>query len=443
MFKFLHSFKAAGGNPVAQSVNTITQSVNIIEEAKEITYGPVCPTDADRIILASDHCIPTDVTVSRRNANVFVLGGAKTEASKCLAIPNIMACNHNYIVNDPDGMLYAECKQKLADNGYIIKLIDFTKKPDPDAAHYDPIKYISNAVEALSFSRALFEEPGRNSKSDPFWTICSSNLLASVIVCVKNMKPDATFDDVIPLLHKVVIDDDLPDAESEFDIIVSQLVNSDCTDKEFLYELYSSFKRCGKKTKKAIVVDVISQVAGYMGYTSPDNLEFDKILTSKYALFVKTTEYDANDMNILVPLYSQFTTEIAKLQRSDRKYPHIQFIMPDFLSIGKFPALEQRLVVARRYNYSFTLFIKSLGNFADLYSENYHTVYSNCDTRIYLGAGTSLDVAKIEQLMCAYKQDKVPSVAQLKNEECMVKIRGYEPQVCKKFFKVNATPLLQ
>src|SRR2546421_11538350 len=71
------------------------------------------------------------------------------------------------VATDPKGEFYATTSKAFADNGYIVRKLDFF---DPTHSHrYNPLAHIRGAADAQRFAEILLDNTGGRDADNPYW----------------------------------------------------------------------------------------------------------------------------------------------------------------------------------------------------------------------------------------------------------------------------------
>lgn len=151
--------------------------------------------------------------------------------------------------------------------------------------------------------------------------------------------------------------------------------------------------------------------------------------------------------------------KIRQLKGSEfRKCPnHMRFILDEFANIGQIPNFIEKVATIRKYSISVSIIIQALSQLKTMYKDDWNTLVGNCDTKLFLGS----DDGETMQWLCdslgkktiikqgmsfqgngngstSLQQTKeelmpVDRIALIKDNECIVKIRGHHPFFGKKY----------
>ena len=126
------------------------------------------------------------------NRNVAVVGPTGSGKTVGWVIPSILAAEGCVVVTDTKGTLHSLLRDRLAQQGYAVKVIDFVN-PTASSVGYDPLDQIRvtdgkpNEQDMATVAHALC--PIEN-LMDPFWDYAACNLIQSMIGYVMEALPD-------------------------------------------------------------------------------------------------------------------------------------------------------------------------------------------------------------------------------------------------------------
>ena len=96
-----------------------------------------------------------------RNKNVMVVGGSGVwQDPLILSLQLSFQMNCSYFVTDPKATLAAELREALESAGY--RVVEFSTIDMNGSAHYNPIAYVKNEADVLTFVECLI----RNTSGD-------------------------------------------------------------------------------------------------------------------------------------------------------------------------------------------------------------------------------------------------------------------------------------
>jgi len=109
--------------------NLFTNKVKttVIEELDENELKEFCKKNESEtnVILSQNIKLGHNSQSTFRNANVICIGNAGSGKTRQFVIPNIIACNANYVITDHRNEIFDACEETLRNNGYEIEVIDY------------------------------------------------------------------------------------------------------------------------------------------------------------------------------------------------------------------------------------------------------------------------------------------------------------------------------
>ena len=82
-----------------------------------------------------------------RNKNVIVFGPSGSGKSYCVAGPQLLQFNSNYVLSDPKGELLDTYGNVLLSQGYDVKVFNLKDRDKSD--HYNPFAYIHDTDDIV------------------------------------------------------------------------------------------------------------------------------------------------------------------------------------------------------------------------------------------------------------------------------------------------------
>lgn len=196
--------------------------------------------------------------------------------------------------------------------------------------------------------------------------------------------------------------------------------------------------------------------------TSYDEMELSTIGDRKTVLFIIIDDKVATFNFLCSLMYSQLFKEL--LDKADNIYNgrlpvHVRCILDEFANIGQIPDFEKIIAVCRSREISVDVIVQNMAQVEALYDKNAGTIEGNCDTTLFLGTGEVKTMETISKRIGKTTIDHMGSstskgasgsystsdqilgrdlitadeVGRLKNDECILFIRGVLPFKSKKY----------
>ena len=136
---------------------------------------------------------------------------------------------------------------------------------------------------------------------------------------------------------------------------------------------------------------------------------------------------------------------------------HTRFILDEFANIGQIPNFIEKVATIRKYAISVSIIIQALSQLKTMYKDDWNTLVGNCDTKLFLGSDDEESMKWLENMLgkktvikqgmsfqgngngsTSLSQNKeelmtLDRIALLKDNECIVKVRGHHPFFGKKY----------
>ncbi len=140
-----------------------------------------------------------------------------------------------------------------------------------------------------------------------------------------------------------------------------------------------------------------------------------------------------------------------KIRKSSSKCPnHVRMLLDEFANIGQIPDFDQLLATMRKYDISCAIILQAISQLEVLYKDKWNTIAANCDEKLFLGCDDTKTIKWIVEKMgkrttvvqntsyndksgsISYNHSSidlitVDQVSMMKDNECMVTVRGEHP----------------
>lgn len=282
----------------------------------------------NNIILSQDIFLAMDNQRTRRNLNVFVIGGSGSGKSYNFVGPNLMQANSSYVVTDPSGGLFKEYGTFFEHMGYHVKCFNLNRMKEGN--HYNPFRYIHGAkdVEILVTTLISNTTPPEKSGGDPFWEKSETALLVALIAflhfyCEKSKQ---NFSNVMTLLRQADIDENDASLKSELDRKFEEVEAKD--PESFAVKQYKTFKMGAGKTLKSILISCAVRLQAFdlvdvSELTDTDDIDLDSVGDEKTALFVIIPTGEKTFNFLASMMYSQLFQRLYGYCEGNAKYSSV------------------------------------------------------------------------------------------------------------------------
>ena len=273
-------------------------------------FGSIKNDGKNNMILSKDIFLSLDNQKTRRNQNIFVIGGSGSGKSYNLVGPNIMQANCSYVITDPSGGLFAEYGSFLEYYGYTVKCFNLSHMEK--GSHYNPFNYIHSDKDIQILVNTLITNttPKDKSGGDPFWEKAETALLGALIAYLFHYttKENQNFSNVMRLMHAAEINENDSSSKSSLDYIFDEIEAVD--PESFAVKQYKDFKMGAGKTLMGILVSCAVRLQKFELedveiLTNYDDIDLDSIGDEKTALFIIIPTQDRTFNFIAAMMYTQ------------------------------------------------------------------------------------------------------------------------------------------
>lgn len=407
--------------------------------------------DMDKnIILSNKLFLGTDTKITRRNCNIFAIGGAASGKTRYFTLPNLLQANSNYLVVNDGEDVYNKTKDFFITQGYKVKCLNLARKHT--SMHFNPFKYLNNDIDIIKLSKSLASQLETN--SDPFYPRMEEYLLSAGIDYMMRhyVRSKCSLETLIDIFNRTEYD-----LEYLLDMLPSKSIG---------YERYQMYKTCSTPQRKDICISISKLLSSIKTNTEFilqfDEMNFEDFKEDKIILYVILSSFE-NKANFLATLLIEqlylylindnitFLNEeeeiFAKMhkrnqkttaERKELKYP-LRFMLENIQNLSKIEDLEKILATSRPYNISFSITTNSITQL-ELLGYDVDVLIGNNDTIIYLGTNecnTAVFFSKllpVEHREMYTVQFMTPDeLIRMPFSDCIVLTRGYHPIIDKKY----------
>lgn len=299
------------------------------------------------LILTEDVYMSMDGRKTRRNVNVFIIGGSGAGKSRFYIKPNLcqMPLNTSFVTTDPSGELLESCGQMLEDFGYKIKVLNLVNMKKSNT--YNPLDYIHEENDVILLTDCLLKNTTDPNKSggDDFWEKAMKLMLQAFIFALwlhgDEIGLPRSFDSVMKLMRGCTIDEEgsrsdseaLSDTDKLFNliefgykeengkIITGTRDTVDNPDYQHAYgedisvRQYKNFKMGAGKTLKNILISAMARFSNFdsqqlIDLTSSNDIDLTMIGREKTALFVILPQEHDSFNFLAATMYSQLAQSL-------------------------------------------------------------------------------------------------------------------------------------
>lgn len=402
-----------------------------------------------------------------KNNNTCVIGGTGTGKTRFVVKPNLMQLHSSYIITDPKGSLISETGKMFEDAGYVIEtvnLIDFSL-----SMHYNPFEYIEKEEDILTLANLIVTNLKDKDEKKDFFVNSELALYQSFIAYIyyELPKEEQTFESFIAFANKMRAGGD--EFKSDIDVIMEELEERKPDHLAVLQ--YKSYKEAALETQQSIIASINVRLAPFklsavQDLLCKDDLDLRSIGDRKTVLYIITDDTSPTFNFIAAFMYTQLFSILC--HRADTTYSnlgsrlpvHVRCILDEFANIGQIPNFDKLIATIRSREISTTIILQNNSQLDVVYGrEQARNIISNCDTTLFLGTGDYNTMKYISERVGKATIDHrgtstrkgingdftvsdqiigrelvTPGeVGLLKNDECILFIRGLPPFKSRKF----------
>lgn len=347
---------------------------------------------------------------NNRNNNVIVIGGSGAWKTTSYLMTNLAQMNSSFIVTDPKGQTIHRVGKLLKDNHYNVLEVDFdTLKP---TARFNCFAYIHNEIDLKKVIATLIDATNAEhaKKGDPFWDKAEQLLITALCSFLYyKSKGDGNLkgSGVLPNLSEIselvrCLRREEKDTESPLELMFEQF-KSDCGRENYAYLQWKNYLNNFKdRTADSVLAVTITRFSLFdleqvKDFIKEDNLHIENWCTEKTAIFLKIADLDDtfSFLPLLVFLLAFRTLESRIDNEFNGKSPiPVQFLLDEFVNLGRVPDVDKALRVFRSRGMSVTLIIQDIFGLKKNYEKDWKSFFGNCDSWVYLSGSSEDETAK-------------------------------------------------
>lgn len=340
---------------------------------------------------------------TKPNRNVFVVGGPGSYKTQSVVITNLFNETENSIVvTDPKGELYEKTAGIKLAQGYQVHVVNFANMAHSDS--YNPFDYIQRDIQAETVATKIVQSENAEGKKD-VWFSTQRQLLKALILFVMNHRSpeQRNLAGVTQVLQENDVEAEEKGADSPLDTLFLDLTMTDPARRA--YEL--GFKKAKGEMKASIIESLLATISKFVDkevadFTSFSDFDLKEIGKAKVVLYVIIPVMDNTYESFINLFFSQLFDELYKLAADHHaKLPHqVDFILDEFVNLGKFPKYEEFLATCRGYGIGVTTICQTLTQLQALYGkEKAESILGNHAVKICLNAANDVTAKYFSDLL--------------------------------------------
>ena len=289
-------------------------------------------------------------------------------------------------------------------------------------------------------------------------------------------KGKRNFKNVMNMIRMSYVDESDPSIVDDMDQLFADWEASH--PKSYAVNQYKTFKLASGKTTREILVSTAVLLGNYFdldactNLTYTDDMELEKLGQQKMVIYIITPEGDKTFNWLAACLYSQIFTLLYKQGEENSvkrgnddvslEVP-VRMLIDEMANIGSIPNFNEKLATMRKYRISAMPIFQSRSQLDGCFDKQAETMIENCDTMVFLGGAGEKTTKELSGKLgketiktfsygnsygksgsssdnrqeIAHDVLSPDEIARLRNDECLIWIRGLRPFCSKKYVYEN------
>ena len=324
---------------------------------------------------------------SRKNNNIFIIGGSGSGKSAGYAIPNIINIKEkSIVVTDPKGELYEKTAAMKKAQGYNVRVMNFTDITKSN--HYSPFDYIKKDTDAKRVAGTLIMNSGGMAKEQmkgDFWDKAEVALLQAFILYIKHHRPteEHHFGSVFEMAT-------LP--YGSVHALFLELPRNSIAFKAYA----QAIQKLDDKVRANVFISLLVSIDLWKyddicHFTSKSDFDLREIGETKTIVYVIIPIAEEEFRPLICTFFTQLFSELYALADDNfNKLPiKVTMILDEFNNIGKIPNFTERLSTTRSYGIEVCPIVQSIGQMRNRWGQDLtDEIIDNCDTILFLGTNS-------------------------------------------------------
>lgn len=341
-------------------------------------------------------------TESKPNRNIMVMGGPGSFKTQSFVITNVYNETENSIVvTDPKGEVYEQTAAVKQQQGYDVRVLNFANMMASD--RHNPIDYVKKDIHATTVATKIVDSANKDSKRD-VWYYSQRALLKALILFVKYELPPErrNMEGILDFLQEFDPESD-EDGESGLDEEFLKLERKHPARRA--YEL--GYKKAKGDMQGSIIMSLLTTISDFVDdevaeFTRFSDFNLRDIGRKKMVLYVIIPVMDQSWEGLINIFFSQLFNELYDFASENHsKLPKsVNFILDEFVNLGKFPGYEEFLATCRGYGIGVATIIQTLTQLQDKYGDKKaESILGNCAVKTCLNAANSTTAEYFKRLL--------------------------------------------
>jgi len=338
---------------------------------------------------------------SKPNRNIMVVGGPGSYKTQSFVITNVLYETENSIViTDPKAEVYEKTSSIKQAQGYELHVINFMNMEASD--RHNPLDYVRKETQATTVATKMVDSANKDGKRDVWYYSQRALLKALILYAIHELEPkQRNMRGLLEFMQTFGTEDG--NGESELDKQFLQLDFKHPARRA--YEL--GYKKAKQEMQGSIIVSLLTTIADYIDsevaeFTSFSDFHLTDIGHKKIMLYVIIPLMDRSWQSLVNLFFSQLFNELYEFAANHHaKLPrNVNFILDEFVNLGKFDNYEEFLATCRGYGISVATIIQTISQLQDRYGDKKaESILGNCGVKICLNAANRTTATYFKDLL--------------------------------------------
>lgn len=358
----------------------------------------------DKVILAKNIIIDSELGHTRPNDNQMVFGGTGSGKSMSIVIPTLCHMKDSSLIGTfAKRSIVDKAVSYLKTKGYksLVWDLGIPSKGNPVP---DPLSYVSSDDDVQELAKQIANgnpEYQRATKFDPWWRDATESLLVFLIYYVFMTEEHPSMKRVIELFNKLEIKEDgrgiSTSLDAQYEWLKSKAPDSIAVAK------FRSFAQLPYATAGCVLGDAEKAIQNMFpvsiqsAMSEDAYVDFKDFATNRTAIFiitspVRTVQYAFS--NLLFSLAIRSLMEFAETQKDNHLPRDVKLVFDDFSCGFAIQNYEKSISTFRAAGISSLMLCQSLSQLDATYGqENATVILDNCASLVYLPGGMNQQTA--------------------------------------------------
>lgn len=358
----------------------------------------------DKVILAKNIIIDSELGHTRPNDNQMVFGGTGSGKSMSIVLPTLCHMKDSSLIGTfAKRSIVDKAVSYLKTKGYksLVWDLGIPSKGNPVP---DPLSYVSSDDDVQELAKQIANgnpEYQRATNFDPWWRDATESLLVFLIYYVLMTEEHPSTKRVIELFNKLEIKEDgrgiSTSLDAQYEWLKSKAPDSIAVAK------FRSFAQLPYATAGCVLGDAEKAIQNMFpvsiqsAMSEDAYVDFKDFATNRTAIFiitspVRTVQYAFS--NLLFSLAIRSLMEFAETQKDNHLPRDVKLVFDDFSCGFAIQNYEKSISTFRAAGISSLMLCQSLSQLDATYGqENATVILDNCASLVYLPGGMNQQTA--------------------------------------------------